>query len=251
MMSASVISRMAKVLAEKRAKAAQGKRSRNWREFSFDDPVAERIYMICTRYIPPNESFWNEFAGKLIEVMVEMGFHEQPSINVNDRDDLEAMRSNHRRMEEVREENQMLASVSLMQHTCNVLEQFDVDVEEGMGRTLRIKERLFVMFGCLLHDFGKSLTLNAKYNHTTTVSQTLRSTHQVLTARFIDTFYDLEMADDGLHDALRDDIGRIRDICVEHHARIPSDNLTPHVQRNDRMARLFEIRMQRSTEDEE
>lgn len=240
--SFAVLQTMAKVLQEKRALRRKGRLE--WHKYEFDDEVLREIYSTCVRYMPVRK-FWNDFLASVVDDIGRHRFNEQPSVNGLSREDMAVPRGGHsEHTEMIVKRNSMLRAISLAEHTLNVVRVLDSYFKGEEGSKLDFEERGILTLACLLHDYGKSMRLCARYGyieHEEDVEGVNRVGHAICSARFITDRFKESFNQNGECMFYEDVIERVSLIVAEHHNKEYTDPLTECLHWCDRVARAGEF----------
>jgi predicted transposase YbfD/YdcC len=209
--------------------------------FNLHGSKIKEIYNIGIEYLPMSEPFWTNLLGFLLSEMERFDFSSQPSVNINDNDDMLYRRSGWSRSVKEVEINNILSKVNLLDHIYHTIIAFDGYCTESEGINMGREERVELFFACLLHDFGKSLKMSRHYGFVNNVKEILIYKHQAISARLFERVLEVHFEEDRERYFKFAMIESIADAVKQHHDSHPESITASHLRVCDQMARKYEM----------
>lgn len=198
------------------------------------EPTIDAIYFLIRKHLDA-EPLWQELLLRACHDMMHFNFSEQPSVNLNQKDDCTVLITKARIDKTLLEK---LASVSLLDHTYHVVNEA-VEMINSSEFLFDKEERILLLFGALLHDFGKSLALMQFLNISTDgVTQGQYNHAQFSSLYLIEVCSASQYKKENLEQCVA-----LQDIIKQHHVDGRLKALHPmvqHVVESDRRARQLE-----------
>ena len=236
-----VLQQMRMVIAEKRRNRRKG--HEGWKPYSFSNKIHSSLYWMI-RHQANFQDFWNDFLATVIDDMGKYQFNLAPSVNGLSREDMGIPRGKSENTDIGLENNELLKSISLEEHTHNVVSAAESFYRSGKFAELTKEERFVLFLACLLHDFGKSMQLAIDYkmiDEADPKTSLNRVGHASCSSRYIMDRFEKSFNADGKMEYFRKDVERIALICAEHHNIHYQDRLSHYLNECDRIARGYEI----------
>jgi len=177
----------------------------------------------------------------VVAEMEQLSFSRQPSVNLQTKNDGRGILSFG-----VMQNYEKYAMVNLLDHTANVVEKW-VEVMENASEAFHDTEKIIILFGCLFHDYGKSIEALRKYGLDYESAKLGKYKHEEYSAIMIQKHAENFM--DGYlmkNENSMKIIGRIINVVENHHntdkfVLKDVDRLTKYVKAADYAARESEI----------
>lgn len=246
--SYSIIKRLEIELASVRQERSGAAKKRM--NFELQATKVREIYNIGKEYLPMSEPFWINILGMLLSEMERFDFGSQPSVNINDTDDMLYRRSGWSRSVKEVEVNNILSQVNLLDHTYHVIVAFDEYCNYGEGIAIGKEERIELLFACLLHDYGKSLKMSRHYGFVSSMKDILIYKHQAVSKRLFNKVLEIHFNDDKERFFKSAMIESINEAVEQHHESNPSNVTAIHLKACDQQARKFEMSIHERNKDE-
>lgn len=188
-----------------------------------------------------NNSEYEKLLISIIELIDTFNFDTQPSVNLKGKD-----KSMPNGGFQEGNQYQKLSTVTLMQHTANVVAEF-IRYSESSKTIKSDTEWRTLAFACLFHDFGKSIALCKLYGLYKEEMEIGEYKHEKLSVKLIEVI--LGFFNNGSmlkHDVYKSDIVDICSIVAGHHSKKYSADsahpLTKALKTIDANARQYEMR---------
>ncbi len=185
-----------------------------------------------------NAEFWLLVLKTLCEDIERANFVAQPSINLYDSNDKTNLGKKNTKARE------LLATVDLQTHTLNVVNQFNIFIENNMGTWLLTNsDKQILAYACLLHDFGKSIELMTKCRIAYDVHEIRILGHQHASKRYLDLIVNTHCKYVKYNESMIEQTVLIGEIVAEHHDHIEllTNPLSVYLKDIDQKARQLEV----------
>lgn len=204
--------------------------------YDFDDDNVNKARNILSEYMINGD--YEHFAFDMLAKMQFFDFDSQPSVNFfkDGSEDSITLPSKKRVLYEE------FKKVSLLAHTCNVMIEFKRFMD-NRDFTLSREDECLLALACLLHDFGKSISLATHYGFYEEGMKKGKYTHALISEKLIKVFAMEFSKGYLLRDVVQKKlIERLQNIVATHHAKdyVVVDRLVKYVVLIDANARTIE-----------